>query len=75
MRAGKKAMLDAYNDHVARLERGERTLIDPYGGTNHQEFFAEAIVTFFEKPTGLKREEPALYAQLVELFALDPAEW
>ncbi|ABC62349.1 zinc-dependent peptidase [Erythrobacter litoralis] len=70
-----KAMLDAYNDHVARLERGERTLIDPYGGTNHQEFFAEAIVTFFEKPTGLKREEPALYAQLVELFALDPAEW
>ena len=70
-----KAMLDAYHDHVERLERGEHTLIDPYGATNHQEFFAEAIVTFFERPRELRREEPALYAQLAELLALDPAQW
>ena len=70
-----KAMLDAYNDHVERLERGEPTLIDPYGATNHEEFFAEAIVTFFEKPRELRREEPALYAQLSQLLALDPAQW
>ncbi|WP_435418408.1 M90 family metallopeptidase [Parerythrobacter aurantius] len=70
-----KAMLDAYHDHVERLERGEPTLIDPYGATNHQEFFAEAIVTFFERPKPLKREEPALYAQLAQLLSLDPAEW
>ena len=69
------AMLDAYNDHVDRLERGAHTLIDPYGATNHQEFLAEAIVTFFEKPEALKREEPALYAQLAELLALDPVGW
>ncbi len=69
------AMLDAYHDHVERLERGERTLIDPYGATNHEEFFAEAIVTFFERPKALRREEPALYSQLAELLALDPAEW
>ena len=28
-------------------------LIDPYGATNHEEFFAEAVVTFFEKPVAL----------------------
>jgi MtfA peptidase len=70
-----KAMLEAYQDHVERLERGEPTLIDPYGATNHEEFFAEAIVTFFERPRELRREEPALYAQLAELLALDPAQW
>ena len=70
-----KAMLGAYHDHVERLERGEPTLIDPYGATNHEEFFAEAIVTFFERPRELRREEPALYAQLAELLALDPAQW
>lgn len=70
-----EAMLDAYHHHLGRLERGERTLIDPYGATNHQEFFAEGIVTFFEKPRELRREEPALYAQFAKLLSLDPAEW
>lgn len=69
------AMLDAYHAHVERVQRGERTLIDAYGATNHQEFFAEAIVNFFERPLDLRREEPALYAQFAELLALDPAEW
>ncbi|WP_126174540.1 zinc-dependent peptidase [Altericroceibacterium xinjiangense] len=70
-----KAMLDAYHGHVERVESGRPTLVDAYGATNHQEFFAEAIVTFFEKPQALRREEPALYAQLAELLALDPARW
>jgi hypothetical protein len=70
-----QAMLETYDDHVERLENGERTLIDPYGATNHQEFFAEAIVTFFEKPKALRSEEPALYAQLTQLLAIDPAQW
>ncbi len=70
-----KAMLDASNEHFARVERGQRTLIDPYGATNHEEFLAEAIVTFFEKSRSLRDEEPALYQQLSELLALDPAQW
>jgi len=70
-----QAMLDAYQDHIDRLGRGEHTLIDPYGATNHQEFFAEAIVTFFEKPQALRSVEPALYAQLERLLAIDPAQW
>ncbi|WP_298308066.1 zinc-dependent peptidase [uncultured Erythrobacter sp.] len=70
-----KAMLEAYQGHVARVEGGADTLIDPYGASNHEEFFAEAIVTFFEKPRAMRAEEPALYAQLSELLALDPAQW
>ena len=69
------AMLNAFQDHVDRVESGRPTLIDPYGATNHEEFFAEAVVVFFEKPRALQREEPALYAQLSELLALDPAKW
>lgn len=70
-----RAMLEAYDDHVESLENGDRTLIDPYGATNHQEFFAEAIVTFFEKPKALRSEKPALYTQLTQLLAIDPAQW
>ena len=70
-----KAMLDAFNEHVEQVEGARETLIDPYGATGHEEFFAEAIVTFFEKPQSLRRKEPALYAQLSELLALDPAQW
>lgn len=70
-----KAMLDAFNSHVERVANGYATVIDPYGATGHEEFFAEAIVTFFEKPRSLQREEPQLYLQLSELLSLDPAEW
>ncbi|NQX93747.1 MAG: zinc-dependent peptidase [Erythrobacter sp.] len=70
-----KAMLQAFEKHVTRLQHGHPTLIDPYGATNHEEFFAEAIVTFFERPVELRHEEPALYAQLAKLLSLDPAGW
>lgn len=69
------AMLDAYHAHVAKVQAGEPTLIDPYGATNHEEFFAEGIVTFFERPQALLAHEPALYAEFSELLALDPASW
>ncbi len=70
-----RAMLDAYDDQVQRVKNGERTLIDPYGASNHQEFFAEAIVTFFEQPRAMREQVPALYDQLATLLALDPARW
>ena len=70
-----KAMLDAYQGHLDRVENGQNSLIDPYGATNHQEFFAEAVVTFFEKPKAMRRDEPILYDQFAVLFGLDPADW
>ncbi|GAB5348139.1 M90 family metallopeptidase [Alteriqipengyuania sp. 357] len=70
-----KAMLDAFQDQVRRVENGQSTLIDPYGATSHQEFFAEAIVTFFERPRAMRDQMPSLYEQLARLLALDPARW
>jgi Mlc titration factor MtfA (ptsG expression regulator) len=73
--AWEKAMLSALAEHQERTERGDATVIDAYGATNHEEFFAEAIVAFFEKAQALRSEHAALYSQLSQLLALDPAEW
>ncbi|MEM7689920.1 MAG: M90 family metallopeptidase [Pseudomonadota bacterium] len=70
-----KAMLEAYDRHVEAVQTRSATSIDPYGATNHQEFLAEAVVTFFEKPRDLRAYEPALYEQLARLLDLDPASW
>ncbi|MEL6741565.1 MAG: M90 family metallopeptidase, partial [Planctomycetota bacterium] len=34
---------DAYDRHLANLDAGRRTSLDPYGATNQQEFFAVAV--------------------------------
>lgn len=70
-----KAMEEGYEAHLSALERGQRTLIDRYGGTGIEEYFAVVVELFFERPAALKAEEPALYAELVKLFSLDPADW
>lgn len=54
---------------------GETTLIDPYGATAPEEFFAVATETFFMQPRALAQQHPALYAQLQQFFALDPQGW
>lgn len=51
------------------------TLLDPYGATDPCEFFAVASEAFFEQPTRLAEDEPALYAQLQRFYRLDPARW
>jgi len=67
--------LTAYEDHLTAVEQGHMTVLDAYGATAHEEFFAVAVEVFFEKPGQLKREEPEVYAQLKDLFKLDPASW
>jgi len=34
-----------------------------------------AVEAFFEMPKTLKQKEPAVYAQLVMFFRLDPSGW
>ncbi len=68
-------ILAAFERHVARTEAGERTVLDAYGATAHEEFFAVAVEVFFEKPLALARDEPDLYAQLSDLLRLDPKSW
>jgi Mlc titration factor MtfA (ptsG expression regulator) len=57
------------------VDRGEDTLIDPYGAEDPVEFLAVSAELFFERPHDLRRGHPALYAALLEAFRLDPAAW
>ncbi|MFQ5564702.1 MAG: zinc-dependent peptidase [Parvularculaceae bacterium] len=70
-----RAFQDAYGRMNAALAAGRETFMNPYGATAPAEFFAVAVEYFFEQPAALKREEPALYAELSHYFALDPAGW
>ncbi len=69
------AFLTAFEAHVRDVERGRRTVLDAYGATAHEEFFAVSVEMFFERPTDLNSDMPEVYAQLVKLFQLDPARW
>ena len=57
------------------VERGESTLIDPYGAEHLEEFFAVATETFFEQPRELRGRHSQLYAELQSFYGLDPAAW
>jgi len=73
-RAWAALLSEQFAEHVARVERGERTTLNAYGAENRAEFFAVATEAFFEKPDALRKEQPELYALLVDFFKLDPAQ-
>jgi hypothetical protein len=50
-------------------------VIDAYGASDPAEFFAVLSEVFFERPRELAAEEPAVYAELGELYRLDPIAW
>lgn len=60
---------------VQSSQRGERTLLDRYGATNHAEFFAVASECFFTRPHLMAVEHGELFAALERLFGQDPREW
>lgn len=62
-----------YASLVDRVERHQKTSIDPYGATNAPEFFAVVVEQFFEKPQALRARHPDLYAELATFFRFDPA--
>jgi MtfA peptidase len=55
------------------VDRGHPTLLDPYGATGIDEFFAVACETFFVMPVDMRTEHPALYTMLAGYFQQDPA--
>ena len=65
----------AFERFEKKLEKGKRTVIDSYGGTNSAEFFAVATETFYEKPDRLKKEYPKVYEQLCRYYMVDPTTW
>lgn len=66
-------MSGAYATHCAAVDRGDDTLLDPYGSQDQGEFFAVASECFFLAPGELKADNPALYSLLARYFGLDLA--
>jgi len=58
-----------------RLRNEPSAVIDAYGASDPAEFFAVATEVFFERPRELAAEAPAVYAELAELYQLNPMEW
>jgi MtfA peptidase len=56
-----------------RVDRGEPTLVDPYGATGPEEFFAVASEAFFVAPAAFADEEPVLHELLQRFYRQDPA--
>jgi Mlc titration factor MtfA (ptsG expression regulator) len=54
---------------------GRESLLDHYGATDAAEFFAVASETFFERPTRMAAEHPALYELLSKYYRINPLSW
>lgn len=65
----------SYDVLCDRVNRGRKTVIDPYGATNPAEFFAVATETFFEKPEQLLEVHEDVYGELKRFYGLDPVNW
>jgi Mlc titration factor MtfA (ptsG expression regulator) len=71
--AWRTALTGAYDDFVARVERREETVIDPYAAEHPGEFFAVLSEVFFAAPHLLQGEYPDVYAQFAAFYRQDPA--
>ena len=65
-------MQDEYARFVKRVDAEEETVLDPYGATGPEEFFAVASESFFVSPQQLSREHAALYRMLARFYRQDP---
>ena len=74
-RAWAEAFNRSYDQLCDRVNRGQKTVMDPYGATNPAEFFAVATETFFEKPAQLREDHEGVYRELVRFYGVDPGEW
>jgi Mlc titration factor MtfA (ptsG expression regulator) len=66
---------DEFTQFIHAVERGEDTLLDPYGAEDETEFFAVATEEFYERPAALRDGHPRLYGLLREFYGVDPAGW
>ena len=69
----RRTMEAEFQTFVQRAEAGEDTLLDPYGATGPEEFFAVASESFFVNAAQTKRQHPALYGMLCRFYLQDPA--
>ncbi len=62
----------AWTDFCERIDAGQASCLDPYASEAPEEFFAVSSEMFFEQPTLLAGEFPALYALLSRYYRQDP---
>jgi len=74
-RAARVALESCLAELRSAVDRGEQTLLDPYGAEDITEFLAVAAEFFFERSTELREQHPLLYVLLRDSFHLDPASW
>ena len=55
------------------VDAGQDTLLDPYGATGVEEFFAVATESFFVTPKEMRATHPVLYGLLARYFGQDTA--
>jgi hypothetical protein len=72
-RAWQKTMHAAYENFLARVEKGEDTSIDPYAAESPAEFFAVLSEVFFAEPTLLQGEYSQVYRLFTWFYRQDPA--
>jgi Mlc titration factor MtfA (ptsG expression regulator) len=65
----------AFEQFCAQVDAGFETLLDPYGATGIEEFFAVAVETFFTGPKEMRARHPELYGLLARYFQQDPAAY
>jgi Mlc titration factor MtfA (ptsG expression regulator) len=70
-----RVMREAYARLVQQAAAGEPSLFSFYGASSPAEFFAVVSEVFFEQPAALATLHPDLYAELADLYRIDPARW
>jgi len=58
-----------------RLDREQPGLIDPYAASDPAEFFAVVSEAYFECPSQLAEQHPALFDVLKDCYRVDPRDW
>jgi Mlc titration factor MtfA (ptsG expression regulator) len=68
-----QVMQGEYERLVRDCRRGRSTLLDCYGATDIEEFFAVAAECFIQQPSQMQHRHPKLYELLRDFFRQDPA--
>ena len=70
------AVIDpAYERFCDQVDGGGETLLDPYGATSVEEFFAVASESFFVTPKEMRARQPDMYGLLARYYRQDPAAY
>jgi Mlc titration factor MtfA (ptsG expression regulator) len=68
-----RTMQAEYDAFCRHTERGDDTVLDPYGAVGIDEFFAVAAEAFFVNGRAMRDEHPRLYERFAGYFRQDPA--